>query len=148
MLDNVPQPDVFLRILPSHGGQSWDKRKDKVDHLAGAPELVVEVCLTSTEVDFGPKLILYERACVREYVTIEVLRKRIVWLFLEDGTYKPQLSPEDGILRSRIFPGLWLDMAAFWAVDVAKTIETLKVGLETGEHQRFVASLAARRDQA
>jgi Uma2 family endonuclease len=85
MLDSIPQPDAFLRIDPSRGGQSRDKGK----YPAGAPELVVEVCLTSTEVDFGPKLTLYERACVREYVTIELVRNRIVWRILEDGTYKP-----------------------------------------------------------
>jgi Uma2 family endonuclease len=141
MLDNLPQPDAFLRILPSHGGQSSDKGK----YPSGAPELIVELCLTSTEVDFGPKLTLYERACVREYVTIELLRKRIVWRILEDGTYKPQARPEDGVLRSRIFPGLWLDVAAFWADDGAKMMAALKAGLETEEHRRFVASLAAKR---
>jgi Uma2 family endonuclease len=144
MLDDVPQPDVFLRVRPSHRGQSRDKRKGEADYLVGAPELVIEMCLTSTEVDFGPKLVLYECACVREYITIELLRKRIVWRILEDGTYKPLPPPEDGVLRSRFFPGLWLDVVAFWADDGAKMTAALTAGLSTEEHQRFIASLAAK----
>lgn len=36
---NVPQPDLYRRILPSHGGQS----RDQGEYNAGAPELAVEV---------------------------------------------------------------------------------------------------------
>jgi len=141
MLDNAPQPDAILRILPSHGGQSRDEDK----YGAGAPELVVEICLTSTEVDFGPKLALYRRAGVREYITIELLRKRIVWRFLVDGKYFLQDPPGDGILRSQTFPGLWLDVAAFWADDGPKMMVALNAGLDTEEHRGFVASLAAKK---
>ena len=70
MLDNAPQPDAYLRILPSHGGQSGDEAR----YCTGAPELAVEICLTSTEVDFGPKRKLYQRAGVREYITIETFK--------------------------------------------------------------------------
>ena len=66
MLDSAPQLDAYLRILPAHGGQFRDERR----YVAGAPELAVEICLTSTEVDFGPKRKLYQRAGVREYITI------------------------------------------------------------------------------
>lgn len=69
MADSAPQPDVYLRILPSHGGQSGSEGPLG----AGAPELAVEVSITSTVVDFGPKMRLYQRAGVREYVTVEPL---------------------------------------------------------------------------
>jgi Uma2 family endonuclease len=139
MLDSVPQPDVYLRILPSHGGQSWNEGL----YGGGAPELIAEVCETSTEVDFGPKRKLYQRAGVREYITIEVLWKRIVWRVLENGVYVSQEVPPDGILRSQIFPGLWLDVEAFWADDGAKMLAALNAGLASEDHQKFVARLAA-----
>jgi hypothetical protein len=72
MSGSVPQPDVYLRILPSHGGQSRNEGNEG-EYGTDAPELVAEVCDTSTEVDFGPKLALYERAGVPEYVTFELL---------------------------------------------------------------------------
>ena len=34
--NDVPQPDVFLRILPDYGGQSYEER----NYAAGAPELI------------------------------------------------------------------------------------------------------------
>jgi Uma2 family endonuclease len=64
MLESAPQPDAFLRILPEHGGST----QDQSNFLHGAPELIVEVSESSTTYDFGPKLALYQRAGVREYI--------------------------------------------------------------------------------
>lgn len=139
MLGSAPQPDAFLRILPSHGGQSGNERL----YGAGAPDLAVEICLTSTEIDFGPKLRLYQRAGVREYITIEIFGKRLIWRMLENATYVPQKPPSDGILRSQVFPGLWLDVAAFWDEDGTKMLAALNAGLASDDHQRFVERLAA-----
>jgi Uma2 family endonuclease len=138
MLDNAPQPDSFLRISPACGGQSGNTEK----YGSGAPELVVEICVTSADLDFGPKLRLYQKAGVREYITVEPAAKRIVWRVLEAGAYIPQELPADGTLRSRIFPGLWLGVAAFWADDGARMLAALNAGLATEDHQRFVDRLA------
>ena len=43
----------------------------------------------------------------------------------------------------RSFPGLWRDVAAFWAEDDAKMLAALNAGLATEEHQKFVERLAA-----
>jgi hypothetical protein len=34
------------------------------------------------------------------------------WIALRDRRYEPRAPAPDGILRSTIFPGLWLDIAA------------------------------------
>jgi len=137
MLDSAPQPDAYLRILPAYGGQSSDGKL----YTVGAPELAVEICLTSTEVDFGPKRKLYQRAGVREYITIETFTKRIVWRALVDGVYIAR-EAQNGILRSEVFPGLRLDVAAFWANDRAKMLAALNVGLASQDHRNFVERLA------
>ena len=138
MLGSAPQPDAYLRISPSHGGQSGDEKL----YCTGGPELAVEICVTSTEVDFGPKLKLYERAGVREYITIELFGQRIVWRMLENAVYVAQQIPSDGVLRSRVFPGLWLDVAAYWDNDGTKMLAALNAGLSSEDHQRFVERLA------
>ncbi|HUE02839.1 MAG TPA: Uma2 family endonuclease [Bryobacteraceae bacterium] len=140
MQGSAPQPDAYLRISPSHGGQSGNAG----NMGAGAPELVVEISFSSTEIDFGPKLRLYQRAGVREYITIERFGPRVVWRVLEDGTYAAQTVPADGIVRSQIFPGLWLDVAAFWADDGAKMLAALNAGLASEEHGTFVEHLRAK----
>src|SRR5262245_23619456 len=52
---NVPQPDIFLRILPKYGGQSAEAGK----YGSGAPELIVEVTGSSRSRDLGAKKDLY-----------------------------------------------------------------------------------------
>jgi Uma2 family endonuclease len=141
MLGNLPQPDSVLRIREEFGGSS---RMGKV-FLEGAPELAVEICTSSADLDFGPKLALYQRAGVREYITFETHPKRIVWRMLVGGSYK-QIRPDAaGILRSHRFPGLWLDTAAFWAGDGKRKRDTLRAGIESDEHRAFVEQLAKLR---
>jgi Uma2 family endonuclease len=137
MAGSAPQPDADLCILPSHGGQSAN-----LGSLAtGAPELAVEICVTSAELDLGPKRALYQRAGVREYITIEAFGPRMIWRVLKDGAYTPLAPQADGILRSQFFPGLWLDAAAFWANDGAKMLAALNAGLASEDHRRFVERL-------
>jgi hypothetical protein len=45
----------------------------------------------------------------------------------------------DGILRSRIFPGLWLDEAAWWRGDLKAVRATLEAGLQSADHQEFLS---------
>jgi Uma2 family endonuclease len=141
MLGSAAQPDAYLRILPSHGGQSGDEELS----CTGGPELAVEICVTSTEVDFGPKLQLYQRAGVREYISLELFGKRIIWRMLENRVYIAQQIPPDGILRSQVFPGLWLDVAAFWNNNGAKMLAALNAGLSSEDHQHFVERLGSDR---
>ena len=51
----------------------------------------------------------------------------------------------EGVYRSSVFPGLWLDSKALFKDDLAKMLETLQKGLASDEHQRFVTELAKRR---
>jgi Uma2 family endonuclease len=137
MLESSPQPDAFLMISPEYGGQA--RRHGKF--WGGAPDLAVEICVTSTEHDFGPKLALYQRAGVREYITFESFRERIIWRVLVNGSYV-QIPPDaDGNLRSRVFPGLWLNPTAFWANDGAALESLLEQGLASAEHAAFVEQL-------
>jgi hypothetical protein len=49
--------------------------------------------------------------------------------------------PRDGIFRSRVFPGLWLDAEALLGNDRRRVLEVLAQGLATPEHAAFVARL-------
>lgn len=125
MLESAPQPDAHLRRLPEFGGQS----RIAENKFFGAPELAVEICVTSREVDFGPKLALYQRAGVREYITLETLIPRVEWRVLDGGSYRSLQPDNDGIYRSESFPGLWLNTKALWARDSAAVIATVQQGI-------------------
>lgn len=140
MLESVPQPDQILAIEPGRGGQS---RIEGLYH-AGAPELVLETCWTSPRRDKGPKLALYQRAGVREYIMLEVKMERVQWRCLVDGSYEMLEPGADGVYRSREFPGLWLNAAAFWAGDGKALLATLNDGLASPEYAAFAQGLGAR----
>jgi Uma2 family endonuclease len=136
MAGSAPQPDVALRLLPQFGGKSTVSGK-----LAqGAPELVAEVCLSSRSFDLGPKLALYQSAGVAEYAAVLIEEQRVEWRESDAGGYR-LLQPEHGVLRSRIFPGLRLDVPAFWAADSRRMLSVLQDGIESAECRDFLERL-------
>lgn len=139
-LDNEPQPDLFLRILPDRGGQS----RDEAGYVAGAPELIVEVAASRASYDLHPKLNAYRRNGVREYVVWRVRDRALDWFVLREGRYDP-LECEDGVCRSVAFPGLWLHPAALLGGDDARVLDVVLQGTASPEHGAFVARLSARR---
>ncbi len=105
MDENSPQPDVHLQILPEFGGKTSVAK----GLLQEAPELIAEVCVSSTSYDLHQKLEVYQKAGVNEYLAVLMKEQEIRWHRLVDGRY--QLIPADGegIWRSQVFRGLWLD---------------------------------------
>jgi hypothetical protein len=140
-LGDCPQPDVNLRVVTEFGGKSWIENK----RIHGSPELLVEVCNTTEAMDLHQKFELYKEARVHEYLVVVVKKKQIRWHRLVRGEYKLMTAAADGIYRSVVFPGLWLDSKALFKDDLTKVLATLQKGIESEEHQRFVAELAARK---
>ncbi len=135
-LDNAPQPDGYLRLTEACGGQSR-----MIDgYLSGAPELVVEVAASSVSYDLHDKLNAYRRNGVREYVVWRTEDAAIDWFELVEGRFDRLPISDDGVYRSMIFPGLWLDPAAVIQGDLASVLKTLNDGLASESHQTFVAS--------
>jgi len=136
---DVPQPDIFLRILPEYGGNS----RIEGPYAAGAPELIVEICGSSLSRDLGIKLELYRGVGVREYLTVLLDTEQVIWRQLVRGKFREIKPDDDGLLRSRVFPGLWLDPAALW--NPKRSVRTaVEKGLRSPEHAAFARRLAAR----
>ena len=135
-LDNEVQPDAYLMIEPQRGGQA---RISEDDYVEGAPELVAEITSSSVSYDLGKKLNSYRRSGVREYVVWRVLDREIDWFVLHEGRYEPLAPRSDGLLRSRVFPGLWLDPAALIRGDLATVLAVAQQGLSSPEHADFAA---------
>jgi Uma2 family endonuclease len=137
-LDNEPQPDVFLMIEPEHGGRV---KISEDDYIEGAPELVAEVAASTASFDLGKKLRVYRRNEVREYIVWRVLDRAVDWFVLREGEFKPLAAGDDGLLRSEVFPGLWLDPAALVRGDLAAVLAVVQRGLASPEHAGFAARL-------
>jgi hypothetical protein len=137
--ENEPQPDFLLMIDPKRGGQA-SISKDGL--LEKAPELVSEIASSTVSLDLDTKLDVYRKSGVREYVVWRVLDQAIDWFVRKDGDFVP-LQPEEGILKSQVFPGLWLDAAALIREDRDRVAEVVQSGLASPEHREFVQRLQA-----
>ncbi len=134
------QPDGHLRIPEALGGQTRIER----GYLVGGPELVIEIARSSRHYDLNAKKADYERAGVREYLVIELDPDRIHWFIRRRNRFRKLRPGPDGIYRSQVSPGLWLDPEAFYAQDLDRLIAVLDQGLATPEHAAFAAELERR----
>ena len=135
---NEPQPDALLLIDPTCGGR---RCLSTDDYIEGPPELVAEVASSSVSYDLHAKLHVYRRNGVREYVVWRVLEQAIDWFVLRAGQYERLPVDANGLLRSEVFPGLWLDPAALVRGDLATVLAMVQQGLGSPEHAAFVARL-------
>ena len=139
-LDNEPQPDAVLIICPSRPGQT---RISHDDYIEGPPELCIEVAASSAAYDLHQKKRAYRRNGVREYLVWLTEERRILFWELKESDYCDIPQDADGILRSRVFPGLWLDTASLLAGDLKQALAVLQQGVASEEHAAFVAKFAA-----
>jgi Uma2 family endonuclease len=135
---NEPQPDVILRLEPECGGHS---RIGPDGYLEGPPELIVEVAASSSSYDMNQKKNVIARHGVAEYLVLLTLEQAVAWFVLRDGQYERLQPDADGVLRSEIFPGLWLQPSAIWTNDLPTLLAVLQQGLATPEHEIFAAQL-------
>jgi Uma2 family endonuclease len=138
--DNEPQPDALLRI--EVGGQS---NISKDGYVEGAPELIAEVAASSVSIDMHDKLEVYRRNQVQEYIVWRFEDGELDWFRLTQGKYILLDSNLQGIIKSEVFPGLWLDKQALLAGNLTTVIEIVQQGLTTIEHQNFVQQLSDRK---
>ncbi|MDZ7954479.1 Uma2 family endonuclease [Nostoc sp. DedQUE09] len=137
-LDNEPQPDAVLLINPEAGGQA---RLSEDDYIEGAPELIVEIAASSVAIDLHAKKQAYRRNGVKEYIVWQVLDQKLTWFYLEQGEYLELATDSNGILRSQVFPGLWLGVAELLAGNMQSVLTVLQTGLQSPEHEAFVQIL-------
>lgn len=144
--ESVPQPDSALLIRSECGGQSHDGSGDD-DYTYGAPELVADVAYSSRSIDLHGKFRDYERAGVREYVICDLRDRLLRWFTLRDGHFTELPVGPDGIYRSLVFPGLWIDPTALLSGNKAGLIAILEQGLASPEHTACVAEIQTRRGE-
>ncbi|NEQ19050.1 MAG: Uma2 family endonuclease [Microcoleus sp. SIO2G3] len=134
-LDNEPQPDAVLFIPGRQATIGAD------DYIEGAPELVVEVAASSAAIDLHDKKRAYRRNGVQEYLVWRTLEHQIDWFGLQADEYVIQQPDEKGIIRSRVFPGLWLAVSALLSGEMTSVLSVLQEGLNSTEHKEFIQQL-------
>jgi len=88
---------------------------------------------------------VYRRNGVQEYIVWQMYENKLDWFILTEGEYEPLQPDDNGVVRSFVFPGLWLDIAALLTRDMAKVITVLQSGLNLPEHAQFIELLGNRK---
>lgn len=138
-LDNEPQPDAVLLIDENCGGQA---RLSDDDYIEGAPELVAEIAASSVAIDLHDKKRAYRRNGVQEYLVWQVFEQKLDWFYLEQGEYVSLPVAEGNVIKSRVFPGLWLAAEDLLAGNMTRVLSVLQEGLAKAEYGSFVEKLA------
>jgi Uma2 family endonuclease len=138
-LDNEPQPDAVLLIDNNCGGQTC---LDNQGYIQGAPELVAEIAASTASIDLRDKKRVYRRNGVKEYLVWQVIDQRFDWFSLQEEEYSSVAPDAEGIIRSQVFPGLWLGVTALLAGDMLGVMATLQAGLASSQHQEFLQRLS------
>ena len=120
--DEVPQPDGLLFRIPEAGGRCT---VDSDGYLCGPPELVVEIAASSVSRDAREKLVSYCRVEIAEYLLWRVEDEVIEWFHLAEDEYQLLPANEFGVIESRMFPGLRLDVPAALRFDAAALLAGL-----------------------
>jgi Uma2 family endonuclease len=119
--ENDLQPDVLIR--QRDGGSSLISSDWNVH---GPPELCVEVAASSVAYDLFVKREAYRRAGVQEYLVWQVWDGRVDWWELRDGQYVSIEPDADGVIESRVFPGLRLHVPKLIEGDLAGVLAELQ----------------------
>ena len=91
--------------------------------------------------DLHDKLNVYRRNGVGEYLVWRNEDRAMDWFILTNGRFETLPVGDDGILRSTVLPGLWLDPAAVMRGDLRRALEVLNQGITDASHESFVEKL-------
>jgi len=138
--ESEPQPDLALRILTECGGRS---RVNADEYYEGPPELLAEIAHSSRAIDMNQKRDDYAQAGVLEYLVLCVEEREVHWShFPSRRMIRPDRA---GVARSRVFPGLWIDVAALLERDGSRLVAAVQQGLAAPAHAAFVKRLEKAR---
>ncbi|MBD2613369.1 Uma2 family endonuclease [Nostoc punctiforme FACHB-252] len=137
--NNEPQPDGVLLITPTAKGQSYFSDDD---YIEGAPELVVEIAASSVAIDLHDKKKAYCRNGIKEYIIWQIFENQLDWFRLQQGEYVSLEADTNRIIKSQVFPGLWLSVSDLLAGNMQQVLAVLQSGLNSPEHQLFVQQLS------
>ena len=129
------QPDLYLRF--ESGGNS---KKDKGKFIVGAPELVAEVAYSNCAIDLHLKKQRYAMHGAIEYLVVCLNPEKLYWFNLKASTMIK--ADSKGIIRSQVFPGLWIHEKAFFNQDDDLQEAVLERGLNSLAHRKLLEQLS------
>ncbi len=102
----------------------------------------MEIAASTVSIDLHDKLKVYYCNQVQEYLVWRVYDQELDWFRWRDGQYIKLIPDATGVIKSEIYPGLWLDVNALLAGNLAQVLAVLQTGIKIPEHEIFVERLS------
>ncbi|GAA6619175.1 hypothetical protein NUACC26_049880 [Scytonema sp. NUACC26] len=84
---------------------------------------------------------VYRRNGIQEYIVWQVLDNKFNWFSLQNGEYIPLEVDTNGIIKSQVFPGLWLAVSDLLTGNMVQVLAVLQQGINSSEHVAFIQKL-------
>ncbi|MCP4398466.1 MAG: Uma2 family endonuclease, partial [bacterium] len=133
-MEHGREPDMLFLA-----GNHTDRLKNT--YLDGPADLVIEVISPeSVGRDRGEKFYEYERGGVPEYWLIDPRTRRAEFYQADGGRYRMIQVETDHVYRSRVLPGLWLNVSRLWQTPLPHPLKVLGeiAGIAPQETERFM----------
>ncbi len=91
----------------------------------------VEIAASTVSIDLHDKKAAYCRNGVQEYIVWRNLDREIDWFGLQNGEYVRLELDENGVIKSQVFPDLWLAVEAMLSESMADVLTVLQAGLNS-----------------
>jgi Uma2 family endonuclease len=135
---NEPQPDLTIFLSHDFGGTSFINSDGFIE---GPPELIGEVVPDHRYYALHEKMDVFARSGVQEYVVWRVMEKQVDVFHLRERQYRHIRPDSDGLVKSKVFPGLWIDVLALQSREARKAFEVVQQGTASPENAAFVERL-------
>lgn len=105
-----------------------NRKRITTQFLEGPADIVIEIISPESRTrDRRDKFFEYAQGGVKEYWLLDYERKRAEFFQLgEDGTYYAMPVSEEGVFRSELLPGFWLQIEWLWQEPLPKLMTVLK----------------------
>lgn len=80
----------------------------------------------------------YAAATHIKKIVWQSFENQLDWFRLVEGEYQLLIPDAEGIIRSQVFPGLWLSVTALLNNQMAQVLEVLQAGLKSPKHAAFI----------
>jgi len=106
-----------------------------------SPFYCVAEIASSAAIDLGAKRNAYRRNGVQEYLVWQTFENRFNWFRLQSEKFVLIEPDADDIIRSSVFPGLWLAIPALLEGGMMEVLNVLQSGIADPTHQAFIETL-------
>lgn len=133
-------PGLIAMVNNGKFKQCTPHYEDKAFH--GPPNLIIDIASENNKAVYQKRRDCFEKNKVQEYILLrETDSIKIEWNRLVNGKYELVKADDDGLIKSKALPGLWIPVNALQIRDLWVVMATIERGITRKEHHDFMGTI-------